>query len=76
MSMNEKLDPTLAQELREFLHKHHIRQRRVVIDMDAETVEIEDEDDIEAILSAPPDFTPEEAQSAIDNIRRSREEWK
>lgn len=46
------------------------------IDMDAETVEIEDEDDIEAILTAPPDFTPEEAQSAIDNIRRSREEWK
>lgn len=75
MAMNEKLDPDLATKLRDFLKKNHIDQKRIIIDVEAETIELDPVEDLEVILSAPPDFTAEEAEQAIDNIRRSREEW-
>lgn len=75
MAMNEKLDPELVMKLRDFLKKNHIDRKRIVIDVESETIELEPFEDLEQILSAPPDFTEEEAAQAIDNIRRSREEW-
>lgn len=75
MAMNEKLDPDLAKRLRDFLKRNHIEQKRIVIDIESETIELEADDDVDDILNAPPDFTPEEAETAIENIRRSREEW-
>ena len=75
MAMNEKLDPDLAIKLRDFLKKNHISRKRIVIDMESETIELNTADDLDEILSAPPDFTVEEAEAVIENIRRSREEW-
>lgn len=75
MAMNEKLDPDLATQLREFLKKNHIDRKRIVIDVESETIELEPSDDLEEILSAPPDFTVEEAKQAVENIRHSRKEW-
>jgi len=75
MAMNEKLDPELATKLRDFLKRNHIDQKRIVIDVESETIELEPVDDLEGILSAPPDFTRDEAELALENIRRSREEW-
>jgi len=46
-----------------------------VIDLESETIEFDATDDLDDILDAPPDFTPEEAKMVIENIRRSREEW-
>lgn len=75
MAMNEKLDPELATKLRDFLKKNHIHRKRIVIDVESETIELEPADELENILSAPPDFTMEEAERAAERIRRSREEW-
>ena len=46
-----------------------------MIDMESETIELNTADDLDEILSAPPDFTVEEAEAVIENIRRSREDW-
>ncbi len=43
--------------------------------MESETIELNAADDLDEILSAPQDFTVEEAEAVIENIRRSREEW-
>ena len=75
MALNEKLDPDLATKLRDFLKKNHIDRKRIVIDMESEWIELDAVDDLDDILSAPPDFTAEEAEIAIENIRHSREEW-
>jgi ABC-type phosphate/phosphonate transport system substrate-binding protein len=75
MAMNEKLDPDLATQLRDFLKRNHIERKRIVIDIESETIELDAADDLDDILNAPPDFTPEEAERVIENIRRSREEW-
>lgn len=75
MALNEKLDTDLATKLRDFLKKNHIDRKRIVIDMESEWIELEAVDDLDDILNAPPDFTAEEAGIAIENIRRSREEW-
>lgn len=74
MAMSEKLPPDLAIKLRDFLEKNHIDQKRIVIDVESRTIELARVEDLEVILSAPADFTAEEAKHAIDNIRRSREE--
>lgn len=75
MALNEKLDPDLAIKLRDFLEKNHISRKRIVIDMESETIELNAADDLDEILSAPPVFTAEEAEAVIENIRRSREAW-
>ncbi len=75
MALNEKLDPDLAIKLRDFLKKNHISRKWIVIDMESETIELNAAADLDEILSAPPDFTVEEAEVVIENIRRSREEW-
>jgi len=75
MAMNEKLDPDLVLKLRDFLKKNHIDQKRIMIDVELETIELVADYDLEEILSAPPDFTAEEAEHAVETIRRFREEW-
>lgn len=75
MSMNEKLDPDIATKLRDFLKRNHIEQRRIVIDVESETVELDTVGDLDDIFNTPPDLTLEEALAAVENIRRSREEW-
>ena len=75
MAMNGKLDPDLATRLRDFLKKNHIEGKRIVIDIEAETVELDDVNGLEDVLSAPPEFTADEAEIVIEAIRRSREEW-
>lgn len=75
MSMNEKLDPDIATKLRDFLKRNHIEQKRIVIDVESEMVELDTVGDLDDIFNTPPDLTLEESQDAVENIRRSREEW-
>jgi phage terminase large subunit len=75
MGMNEKLDPDLATKLRDFLKRNHIDRKRIVIDIESGMIELDMVEELEDILNTPPDFSPEEAEVAIENIRRSREEW-
>ena len=61
MAMHGKLDPDLATRLRDFLKKNHIESKRIVIDIESETVELDEVNELEDILSAPPDFTADGA---------------
>lgn len=75
MSMIRKLNPHIAKDLREFLSENNITTKKLVIDIDAETIEEYDEYSVDDILSVAGILKPGEAQELLEHIKESREDW-
>ncbi|MNN21070.1 hypothetical protein D3C81_1343780 [compost metagenome] len=75
MSMVRKLHPHIAKDLRKFLSENNITTKKLVIDLEAETIEDFDDYSVDDILSVAGILKPSEAQELLDHIQESREGW-
>lgn len=76
MSIPKKMDRQTANELRSILSKINITQSKVKIDLDNDTIEVEDDYSIDDILESAGVLTPEQAKQLTDEVKRMREdEW-
>jgi len=75
MSMVRKLHPHIAKDLRKFLSENNISTKKLVIDLEAETIEDFDDYSVDDILSVAGILKPGEAQELLDHIKESREDW-
>lgn len=71
----KKLDKETAEQFKILLAKLNITDRKVTIDLDNETIELEDDNSIDDILESAGVLTPERAQKLQEEVRRMREEW-
>ncbi|MEF3312194.1 hypothetical protein PV433_25250 [Paenibacillus sp. GYB004] len=76
MSMVRKLHPQLVRNLREFLSENNISTKKLVIDLEAETIEDFDDYSVDDILSVAGILKPGEAQELLEHIQESREGWR
>ncbi len=76
MSLPKKMDSKTANELRSLLFKINITQSRVRIDLDNDTIEVEDDYSIDDILDSAGVLSPEQADELTQEIKKMREdEW-
>ncbi|MNO37249.1 hypothetical protein D3C76_273300 [compost metagenome] len=76
MSMPKKLDQQTAREIRSILTKMNITQSKVFINLDTETIEIEDDYSVDDLLESAGILTPEQAKQLMDEVKKMREdEW-
>ncbi|MED0680833.1 hypothetical protein P4S83_08390 [Aneurinibacillus thermoaerophilus] len=71
----KKLDKETAEQFKFLLAKLNITDRRVTIDLDNETIELEDDYSIDDILESAGVLTPERAKELQEEVSRMREEW-
>ncbi|WP_019007229.1 hypothetical protein, partial [Cohnella laeviribosi] len=64
-----------AEQFKFLLAKLNITDRRVTIDLDNETIELEDDYSIDDILESAGVLTPERAKELQEEVSRMREEW-
>lgn len=74
MSVPKRMDEQIARELRSILGKMNITQSKVRIDLDNDTIEVEDDYSIDDILESAGLLTPGEAKELYDEVRKMREE--
>ena len=76
MSLPKKMDRQTANELRSILIKINITQSKVKIDLDNDTIEVEDDYSIDDILDSAGVLSPEQAKELAQEIKKMREdEW-
>jgi hypothetical protein len=75
MSNIRKLYPNIAKELRDFVSDNNITTKRLIIDLEKETVEDMDDYSVDDILSVAGILKPGEADEMLDHIKESREGW-
>ena len=75
MSNIRKLSPTIAKDLRNFMSENNITTKRLIIDLEQETVEDADDYSVDDILSVAGILKPGEADELLDHIKESREGW-
>ena len=74
MSLPKKMDQKTANELRSILTKMNITQSKVKINLDNQTIEVEDDYSIDDILESAGVLTPEQAKQLADEVKKMREE--
>lgn len=74
MSIPKKLDHETASELRSILSKLNVTRKKVTIDLDNETIEVEDDYSIDDILESAGVLTPEQAKELMEEVKKMREE--
>jgi hypothetical protein len=74
MSLTKKLDQKTVDELRSILMKMNITQSKVKINLDNQTIEVDDDYSIDDILESAGTLTPEQAKQLADEVKRMREE--
>lgn len=74
MSIPKKLDQATASELRSILSKLNVTRNKVTIDLDNDTIEIEDDYSIDDILESAGVLTPDQAKELMDEVKKMREE--
>jgi hypothetical protein len=75
MSNIRKLSPNIAKDLRSFMSENNITTKRLIIDLEQETVEDMDDYSVDDILSVAGILKPGEAEELLDHIKESREGW-
>jgi len=76
MSLPQKLDHETAGELRSILSRLNLTRNKVTIDLDNETIEVEDDYSIDDILESAGLLTPEQAKDLMEEVHKMREdEW-
>jgi len=68
------MDQKTANELRSILTKMNITQSKVKINLDNQTIEVEDDYSIDDILESAGVLTPEQAKQLADEVKKMREE--
>ena len=74
MSLPKKMDQKTANEIRSILTKMNITQSKVKINLDNQTIEVEDDYSIDDILESAGVLTPEQAKQLADEVKKMREE--
>lgn len=74
MSLPKKIDRKTASKIRSILLKLNITKNKVMIDLNNETIEVEDDYSIDDILESAGVLTPEQAQELMDEVKKMREE--
>lgn len=74
MSLPKKMDQQTVNELRSILKKMNITQSKVKINLDNQTIEVEDDYSIDDILESAGILTPEQAKQLTDEVKKMREE--
>lgn len=64
----------MAKELRSILTKMNITHSKVKINLDNDTIEVEDDYSIDDILESAGLLTPEQAKLLVDEVKKMREE--
>lgn len=75
MSNVRKLHPNIAKDLKNFVSENNITTKRLIIDLENETVEDMDDYSVDDILSVAGILKPGEADELLDHIKESREGW-
>ncbi|HEY0826624.1 MAG TPA: hypothetical protein VGE40_00865 [Bacilli bacterium] len=75
MSNIRKLHPNIARDLKKFMSEHNITTKRLILDLEKETVEDVDDYSVDDILSVAGILKPGEANQLIEHIKESREGW-
>jgi hypothetical protein len=74
MSIPKKLDRQTANELRSLLTRINVTQSKITINLDNDTIEVEDDYSIDDILDSAGALTPEQAKALIEEVKKMREE--
>jgi antitoxin component of MazEF toxin-antitoxin module len=74
MSIPKKMDRQTANEIRSILTKINITQSKVKIDLDNDTIQVEDDYSIDDILESAGVLTPEQAKHLTEEVKKMREE--
>ncbi|MGG1517142.1 hypothetical protein ABE504_17155 [Paenibacillus oryzisoli] len=74
MSISKKMDYETASELRSILSKLNITRNKVTIDLDNDTIEVDDDYAIDDILDSAGILTQEQAKELMDEVKKMREE--
>lgn len=74
MSIPKKLDYETASELRSILSKLNVTRNKVTIDLDNNTIEVEDDYSIDDILESAGVLTPDQAKELMEEVKKIREE--
>ncbi|REK68383.1 MAG: hypothetical protein C6P35_02295 [Cohnella sp.] len=68
------MDRQTANELRSILTKMNITKGKVKIDLNNDTIEVEDDYSIDDILDSAGVLTPEQAKQLAEEVKKMREE--
>jgi len=71
MSLPKKMDQQTVNELRSILKKMNISQSKVKINLDNQTIEVEDDYSIDDILESAGILTPEQAKRLTDEVKKN-----
>lgn len=74
MSVPKRMDKQTARELRSIIAKINITHSKVKIDLDNDTIEVEDDYSIDDILESAGILTPDQARELTEEVKRMREE--
>jgi hypothetical protein len=74
MSIPKKLDRQTANELRSLLTRINVTQSKITINLDNDTIEVEDDYSIDDIHESAGALTPEQAKALIEEVKKMREE--
>ncbi|AIQ11927.1 hypothetical protein [Paenibacillus durus] len=76
MSLPKKMDRQTAKEIRSILAKMNITQSKIKINLENETIQVEDDYSIDDILESAGVLTPEQAKQLTEDVKKMREdEW-
>ncbi|QJD82044.1 hypothetical protein [Cohnella herbarum] len=72
----KKMDEQAASEIKSILQKLNINNSRVLIDLEMQTVEVQEDDySIDDLLEAAGSLTPERGKELLEEVNKSREDW-
>ncbi|MBC8080200.1 MAG: hypothetical protein H7X86_07630 [Gorillibacterium sp.] len=74
MPIPKKIDKQTANDLRSILMRMNVTQSKVKIDLDLNTIEVEDDYSIDDILESAGVLTPNQARELSEEIKKMREE--
>ena len=74
MAIPRKLDQNTASALRSILYALNLPKNRMIIDLDNDTVEVEEDHNIDDLLHWAGTLTTEQAKDLQERINRNREE--
>lgn len=69
-----RIDKQMARELRSILTRMNITESKVIIDLDNDTIEVEDDYSIDDILESAGILTTEQAKEMTEEVKQMREE--
>lgn len=70
-----KMDHETVSQIKQILRKYDLKDNRILIDLDQETVEVENNYTVDDLMEAAGALTAERGKELAGSIVESREEW-